>query len=190
MIYFFTLRDLIKKGFSPEALRYTLISTHYRSKLNFTFEKVKVAQKSINKLRELKRRLKKIANDDAKSLSSETKGMLSKFSDQLGDDLNISGALGELFIWVNYLFAELDGDKLDSSLANGALLALEKIDTVLGIVDCEILDVDDNIQELIKERELARSDKNWAKADEVREQLEKLGIILDDTPEGTVWKRK
>ena len=60
----------------------------------------------------------------------------------------------------------------------------------MGVVDCATLDVDENIQELIKERELARSDKNWAKADEVRGQLDKLGIILDDAPEGTVWKRK
>ena len=145
---FYTLRDLLEKGCSPEALRYTLISTHYRSKLNFTFEKVKVAQKCINKLRELKRRLKKIENDgEEKSLNSETEDMLSKFSDQLGDDLNISGALGELFIWVNYLFAELDNNKLDCCSANGALLALEKIDTVLGVVDCAALNVDENIQE-------------------------------------------
>ena len=96
----------------------------------------------------------------------------------------------ELFICVNYLFAELDNNKLDCFTANGALLALKKIDTVLGVVDCTTLDVGENIQELIKERELARSDKNWAKADEVRGQLDKLGVILDDTPEGTVWKRK
>ena len=188
---FYTLRDLLEKGCSPEALRYTLISTHYRSKLNFTFEKVKAAQKCINKLRELKRRLKKIEdNGKSKSLNSETENMLSKFSDQLGDDLNISAALGELFIWVNYLFAELDNNKLDCYSANGAISALEKVDSVLGVVDYVTLDVDENIQKLIKERELARLDKNWAKADEVREKLDKLGIILDDTPEGTVWKRK
>ena len=187
---FYTLRDLLEKGFSPEALRYTLISTHYRSKLNFTFEKVKAAQKCINKLRELKRRLKKIDNEEDEVLNSETETMLSKFSEKLGDDLNISGALGELFIWVNYLFAELDNDKLDCCSAKGALFALRKIDSVLGVIDCANLEVDDIIHELIKDREKARSDKNWEKADEVRKQLDELGIVLDDTPEGTVWKRK
>ena len=98
--------------------------------------------------------------------------------------------MGELFIWVNYLFAELDNNKLDCYSANGAISALEKVDSVLGVVDYVTLDVDENIQKLINERELARSDKNWAKADEVRGQLERMGIILDDTPEGTVWKRK
>ena len=133
---FYTLRDLLKKGCSPEALRYTLISTHYRSKLNFTFEKVKAAQKCINKLRELKRRLKKIEdNGKSKSLNSETENMLSKFSDQLGDDLNISAALGELFIWVNYLFAELDNNKLDCYSANEALLALEENEFRAGLIN-------------------------------------------------------
>ena len=187
---FYTLRDLLEKGFSPEALRYTLISTHYRSKLNFTFEKVKAAQKCINKLRELKRRLKKIDNEEDEVLNSETETMLSKFSEKLEDDLNISGALGELFIWVNYLFAELDNDKLDCCSAKGALFALRKIDSVLGVIDCANLEVDDIIHELIKDREKARSDKNWEKADEVRKQLDELGIVLDDTSEGTVWKRK
>jgi cysteinyl-tRNA synthetase len=187
---FYTLRDLLEKGFSSEALRYTLISTHYRSKLNFTFEKVKAAQKCINKLRELKRRLKKIDNEEDEVLNSETETMLSKFSEKLGDDLNISGALGELFIWVNYLFAELDNDKLDCCSAKGALSALRKIDSVLGVIDCANLEVDDIIHELIKDREKARSDKNWEKADEVRKQLDELGIVLDDTPEGTIWKRK
>ena len=187
---FYTLRDLLEKGCSPEALRYTLISTHYRSKSNFTFEKVKAAQKCINKLRELKRRLKNIDNEDDEVLNSETETMLSKFSEKLGDDLNISGALGELFIWVNYLFAELDNDKLDCCSAKGALSALRKIDSVLGVIDCANLEVDDIIHELIKDREKARSDKNWEKADEVRKQLDELGIVLDDTPEGTIWKRK
>ena len=187
---FYTLRDLIEKGCSPEALRYTLISTYYRSKLNFTFEKVKAAQKCINKLRELKRRLRKIDNEEEEVLNSETETMLSKFSEKLGDDLNISGALGELFIWVNYLFAELDNDKLNCCSARGALSALRKIDSILGVIDCANLEVDDIIHKLIKDREKARSDKNWEKADEVRKHLDGLGIVLDDTPEGTIWKRK
>ena len=60
----------------------------------------------------------------------------------------------------------------------------------MGVIDCSVFEVDENIQQLIREREVARSDKNWEKADEVRGQLDELGIVLDDTPEGTVWKRK
>ena len=116
--------------------------------------------------------------------------MLTEFSTRLGDDLNISGALGELFIWVNYLFVALDGKTLDCCSAKGALSALEKIDTILGVMDNTNVEVDDKIKELITERNKARLEKDWDRADEMRKQLDEMGIILDDTPEGTVWKRK
>ena len=190
---FYTLRDLIEKGLSPEAIRYTLISTHYRAKLNFTFEKVEIAQKSINKLRELERRLKNIINSDCKSIfDDETKNMLVKFSNQLGDDLNISGALGEVFIWVNSLFSKIDNKILEPRDAKGALDALYKIDLVLGVVeiDGDKNKVDKEIQGLIEKRNDARSKKDWDKADKIRKELDDKGIVLDDTPDGTVWKRK
>ena len=188
---FYALRDLIEKGCSPEAIRYTLISTHYRSKLNFTFEKVRIAQKCINKLKELKRRLEKVEDDGSnESSNTETLKMLTEFSARLGDDLNISGALGELFIWVNCLFVALDERTLDCCSAKGALSALEKIDTILGVMNNTNIEVNENIQELIKERNKARLEKDWEKADKMRKQLDEMGIMLDDTPGGTVWKKK
>ena len=188
---FYTLRDLLEKGCSPEAIRYTLISTHYRSKLNFTFEKVRTAQRCINKLRELKRRLEKVSeNGSNNNPHPETEKMLAGFSAILGDDLNISGALGVLFSWVNYLFVQLDGQTLPCCSAREALSALEKIDSILGVMEFADDVVDNNINKLIQERNKARTEKNWVKADEVRKKLDDLGIILEDTSEGTVWKKK
>ncbi len=190
---FYTLRDLLEKGLNPEAIRYTLISTHYRAKLNFTFEKVETAQKSINKLRELKRRLNNVINSDCKSaFDDETKNMLEKFTNQLGDDLNISGALGEVFIWVNSLFSKIDNDILEPRFAKGALDALYKIDLVIGVIDSDFSkgQIDKDIQKLIEDRNDARFKKDWEKADKIRKELDDIGIVLDDTPEGTVWKRK
>ena len=188
---FYTLRDLLDKGCSPEAIRYTLISTHYRSKLNFTFEKVRTAQKCIYKLRELKRRLQGLEDDGNEGkMDAETENMLSKFAEKLSDDLNISGALGELFVWVNSMFVKLDGNTLDFYQAKGALSALDLIDTILGVMDNSNVKVDKNIQKLIEIRNKARSEKDWEKADEMRKQLDERGIILDDTPEGTIWKKK
>ena len=188
---FYTLRDLLEKGCSPEAIRYTLISTHYRSKLNFTFDKVSASQKCINKLRELKRRLQKIEDDGSEEKSNiETENMLSKFSYKLGDDLNISGALGELFVWVNSLFVQLDRKTLDCCSAKDALSALDSIDTVLGVVGNGGGEVNETIQQLIDIRNKARLEKNWAKADEIRNQLDGMDIVLDDTPDGTIWKKK
>jgi len=188
---YYTLRDLLEKGFSPEAIRYTLISTHYRSKLNFTFDKVRAAQKCINKLKELERRLERVEDDGSKGIPNiEIENMLSKFSAKLGDDLNISAALGEVFIWVNYLFVALDKKILDSFSAREALAALEKIDTVLGVMERKNFEVDEKVQELINIRNNARLEKDWAKADNVRKQLDEMGIILDDTTEGTIIKKK
>ena len=188
---FYTLRDLLEKGCSPEAIRYTLISTHYRSKLNFTFEKVRTAQRCINKLRELKRRLENVKEDGSNNNPHpQTEKMLAGFSEILGDDLNISGALGELFTWVNYLFVQLDGQTLPCCSASEALTALEKIDSILGVMNFSDDVVDNNINELIQERNKARAEKDWDKADEVRKKLDDLGIILEDTPEGTIWKKK
>ncbi|SVE60447.1 uncharacterized protein METZ01_LOCUS513301, partial [marine metagenome] len=143
------------------------------------------------KLKELKRRLEKVEDDGSEILHNvEIENMLKRFSEKLNDDLNISGALGELFILVNSLFGNLDSKILGYCSARKALKALEIVDTVLGVMDDTEGDVDENIQQLIDARTRARSNKDWKKADVVRDQLDKLGIILDDTPDGTVWKKK
>ena len=188
---FYTLRDLFDKKCSPEAIRYTLISTHYRSKLNFTFDKVRTSKKCINKLCELKRRLALVKKDsDAIVTGSVTDEMLSGFSQKLGDDLNISGALGELFTWVNDMFSRLDSDEINYDIARQALSALEKVDEVLGVMEADQVETDDEMQGLIDKRNQARAEKDWDTADVIRKQLDELGIVLEDTSEGTIWKKK
>lgn len=188
---FYTLRELLEKGCTPEALRYTLISTHYRSKLNFTFEKVRNSQRCINKLKELKRRLCLIKkNGENSELDAGTEKMIAGFSEKLGDDLNISGALGEVFIWVNSLFSKLDDDNMSYHSAQNAIKALERIDTVIEVIEISEDDACGDIDELINKRNTARAEKDWKTADEVRAQLDERGIILEDTPEGTIWKKK
>ncbi len=188
---FYTLRDLIDKKYSSEAIRYTLISTHYRSKLNFTFDKVRTSQKCINKLCELKRRLALVKKDtDAIVTASVADKMLLGFSQKLGDDLNISGALGELFTWVNDMFSRLDSDDINYDIARQALSALGKVDEVLGVMEADQIETDDEIQGLIDKRNQARSEKDWDTADVIRKQLDELGIVLEDTSEGTIWKKK
>ena len=188
---FYTLRDLIDKKCSLKAIRYTLISTHYRSKLNFTFDKVRTSQKCINKLCELKRRLALVKKDkDAVVTGSVTDEMLSGFSQKLGDDLNISGALGELFTWVNDMFSRLDSDDINYDIARQALSALGKVDEVLGVMEADQVETDNEIQGLIDRRNQAREEKDWDTADVIRKQLDELGIVLEDTSEGTIWKKK
>ena len=189
---FYTLRQLLDKGYSPESLRYTLISTHYRQKLNFTFDKIKSSQKCVNKLRELKRRALIIdaeANgQDVEKLSTD---MLIKFMEKLGDDLNISGALGELFVWVNDIFSLLDNEDVSASGAGAILTTLNTIDLILCVINDTCDDEpSEEIDSLIVARNEARANKDWSKADEIRGELDALGVVLEDTQSGTIWKRK
>ena len=122
--------------------------------------------------------------------ASITDEMLSGFSQKLGDDLNISGALGELFTWVNAMFAKLDNDKVNYNSAMQALSALGKVDQVLGVMEGDQAEANEEIQDLIDGRNQARAEKDWAAADHIRKQLDELDIVLEDTPEGTIWKKK
>ena len=187
---FYTLRDLLDKGMSPEAIRYTLLITHYRQKLNFTFDKIKASQKAINRLRELNRRLNNISLESGEDISKMTNLMLQNFNDRLADDLNISGALGEVFIWVNKLFALIDKQKLSAESAQSGIKAFKKIDEILGVIELIDEPLSEDIDQLIVDRKQARADKNWALADEIRDKLDGLNIILEDTPQGTIWKKK
>lgn len=187
---FFTLRDLLDKKLTPEAIRYTLMSTHYRQKLNFTFADVSDSQKCINRLLELKRRLGLVESGDGDDLKESCEIVLQDFQKKLNDDLNISGALGVLFTWVNKIFSLLDKNTVSTSGASTALAVLDKIDSVLGVIEEKDSSLSDDVEELIIQRKQARTDKNWALADEIRGKLDALGIILEDTPKGTIWKKK
>ena len=187
---FYTIRDLIEeKNFSPSAIRYTLLSTHYRQRLNFTFEKINSSQKAINRLRELVRRLNDINNDNGDSFIDDTNKMLDSFSKYLSDDLNISGALGELFSWANIMFSKIDSNLLSKKGADLALNSIDKVDLVIGCIN-NIELISNDIKNLIKDREQAREDKDWVLSDNIRKELLDKGIHIEDTPTGTIWKKK
>jgi len=189
---FYTIRDLLDKGYSPESIRYALLSSHYRQKLNFTFERLDNAQKAINKLQELSRRLKLIIVDPKQTSSDydeKTKQFIDDFNDQLSDDLNTSGALGSLFIWVNFIFKLIDKNSISIEQSKDALNKLTRIDRILGVINASV-EIDDKIKKLIEDRAIARKEKNWAKSDEIRDKLSSCGIIIEDTPQGQVWKLK
>ena len=189
---FYTIRDLIDKGYSPKSIRYALLSSHYRQKLNFTFERLDNAQRAINKLLELSRRLNLVKEGDSrKSLKYDTKtdDFVKDFNSHLSDDLNMSGVLGALFIWVNFIFKLIDENKISENQSKDALVKLTKVDAILGVMDNKV-EIDDSVKNLIEARACARKEKNWKKSDEIRDELFTLGIVVEDTPEGQVWKIK
>jgi len=189
---FYTVRDILDKGYKAEAIRYVLISSHYRQKLNFTFNRLDDAQKAINKLRELLRRLKNITDESSVSknnIESLNKMFSSSFTKSLQDDLNISEALGALFIWVNKMFSFLDSNSINLNQATKSIEILLKADKILGVIESKN-NISDADKQLIKLRELARGNKDWAKSDKLRDELNSRGILIEDTPNGTIWKFK
>jgi cysteinyl-tRNA synthetase len=146
----------------------------------------------VNKLRELKRRALLIdAEANGQDVEKSSADMLNKFQEKLGDDLNISGALGELFIWVNDIFSLLDNDDVSAIGADTILSTLNTVDLVLGVINDTCDDeLSEEIDALIIARNDARANKDWAKADEIRAKLDKMNVVLEDTQSGTIWKRK
>jgi len=189
----YTLRDIIGQGFSPLAIRYLLISVPYGKQLNFTFEGLKGAESTIDRLQQF-RRLVSAAN--TKNGSDETvkalvEKALAEFENAMDDDLNTSVGLASIHNLVREINTVLAKDELKSDDQKAVLEAIEKFDSVLGIfgkVETEMLDSD--IENLIEERQAARHNRNFARSDEIRDLLAERGIILEDTKDGVRWKRK
>jgi len=191
---YFTLRDILDKDYGPMAVRYLLMSTHYRQQLNFTFDGLDASQSAIDRLLEFKTMLedsvdKKLPGTDRKVTDSINDG-LGGFKESLDDDLNISAALGAVFEMVRAINKIAAGDCITRADAETALETLAKIDSVIGVLETEQKELTDEMRGLIADRESARKSKDFAKADEIREKLLQMGVELKDTPDGTKWKIK
>lgn len=183
---YFTLKDLLKKGFAPETLRYFLLTTHYRQKINLTFEHLDAAASSVKRLRDFSRRLELLAG--------ESKGKTYAYVEEnflkvMNEDLNISAGLAVIFNWIRGMNRYLDSNSLSSELAGEALILLKRFDMILNVIFEEGIVLNQKDSDLIKEREVARQNKHWTRADEIREYFLKKNITLEDTAKGTVVKR-
>ncbi len=190
---FFTLRDLIERGYSPRAIRYLLLSVHYRQQLNFTFAGLDQAAASIERLGDFARRLEELPGEGEPdpALTERSARARREFEAALDDDLNTSRALGVVFEWVRDVNRALDegrGSGADRPVLERVLAAFDAVYAVLTPDPAE-LRVDAGVEALIAEREAARRERDWARADALRDRLAALGIVLEDTPAGPRWKR-
>ncbi|HRD17712.1 MAG TPA: cysteine--tRNA ligase [Candidatus Marinimicrobia bacterium] len=184
------LRDLVKKGYNPTAIRLTLLGTHYRQKLNFSFEKLEESGKIITRLRDFKKSLEgEFPTGNASAMEIVEKGE-ADFGAALDDDLNISNALAAVFKLLHEI--NLYRQKTPLTQADIELIrqSLERIDSVLNILSEPHEVLSEEERKLIDARNQARRERNWAEADRLRNLLLERGIILEDTPKGTTWKRK
>lgn len=187
---FYTLRDLLKMGFSAEAIRYLLISVPYRKQLNFTLETLRGVESRVKRLRDFQRRLYEantVEATDAALAEAIDRARLD-FEAALDDDLNSSAAMAVISDFETTLNKAMSA--LPSDCKRQALEVLKDFDSVLGVfgeVRQEVLD--EQIQQLIDERAAAKAAKNYAKADEIRQYLSERGILLEDTKAGVRWRR-
>jgi len=190
----YTLRDLFKKNFSAQVIRYFLISVHYRQKADLSFKKLEAAKNSLKRIQEFIGNLRYISVAQ-ESFSFKLKDLLSKilkkaednFRKSMDDDLNTPKALAVLFDLIKAV-NKLEG--IDKKSATKILMLLKKFDSVFGLNLLESAEKEDkllipeNVMELIRQREIARKEKDWKKSDELREEIKKLGYQIEDTSFG------
>jgi cysteinyl-tRNA synthetase len=188
---FYTLRDLLKKGYNPIAIRYLLLATHYRQQLNFTFDGLEAAKNALQRLYDFTDNLKRTKGEQD---NPEIKPLIRKanedFEMAMDDDLNTSEALGVLFTLIKDTNRLTDERKISRSDADLVLEMIHRFDSVLGLMKREELILDEEVKALIEKRIQARKEKDFKLADQIRKDLEEKGIVLEDTSDGTKWKRK
>ncbi len=189
---FYTLRDLLDRGFVPAAIRYLLASVPYRKQLNFTFDGLKAAQSAIERLRNFKRRLDREpgpagSNADVSKLANEARKQFEKGMD---DDLNTAQALGAVFEFVRDVNTKMDAGEFRAGNVADADSVLDLFDSIFDVLLVEEPGPvpADEIEQLIKERLAARKARDFSRSDAIRDDLKARGVVLEDTPGGTRWK--
>lgn len=192
---FYTLRDLLALGHAPETVRYLLASVPYRNKLNFTMDGVKAAATSIERLRNFELRLKseKFPAGGHASAEERAAAATARFRECMDDDLNTAGALGVVFEYLRDTNSAMDAGQFGAENVAAAQAFLALFDSVFDVMRPTVIEgglSDEAIEALIAERVAAKKARNFARADEVRAELDAQGIVLEDTKDGTRWKRK
>ena len=181
---FYTLRDVLEKGYSGREARYALMRVHYRAPLNFTWEGMEEARQALARIDDWLRRLQEVAGNDraAEKIADD------KFFEALDDDLNISAALGHLFEQIRESNRELDAG-MAPERARAWLGWWEEINQVLAF-EAEMEKPPAEIAALAEERVQARLAKNWQKSDELRDAIQGCGWEVRDTKDGQVLVRR
>lgn len=192
---FFTVRD-ISRDYDLEIIRFFMLSAHYRNPVNFSREMLEQAKNGLIRLYNAKRDLEHTAENadredmdrEERKKAEELEGYRERFNEAMEDDLNTADALSVIFELVRDINAYIK-QGTSAGFAKWALKFLMEFADVLGLLSKQQGELDQEIEDLVAERERARKRKDWALADKIRDDLKQRGIIIEDTPQGVKWKR-
>jgi len=194
---FFTVKDVLDRGVRASALRYLLLSIHYRKQLKFSFDNLAQAEEALSRLSDFLARLDLVSSSDSyPSIVQRVASAKTEFANWMASDLNTAGALGTMFDLVRALNAAIDEGQVGRPDVPVILEAFAQFDKVLGVLslrraeEAQTSVAIGDIDRLIEERQSARRRRDFAAADGIRKDLEDQGILLEDSAAGTRWKRK
>jgi cysteinyl-tRNA synthetase len=193
----YTVPDILNRGHRASSMRYLLLSSHYRKQLNFTWVGLEQAEEALRRMVDFLARLDDVKGDgEHDEIGALVQRARSAFTASLEDDLNTAAALAAVFDLIRDVNAAIDARQVSTSDAAAVRAALEDFDRVLGVISLRRAEDAtppvpvDEIERLIEERKAARQRRDFAAADGIRKSLAERGILLEDNPAGTRWKRK
>ncbi len=189
---FYTLRDLIEKGFTGTQIRFMLLHTHYKTQLNFTFEGLEAVQHTLQRLNDFVTRMQEVDATQSDMLVAPILEIAFRsFAEALADDLNISVALAAIFDMIREINTLCDQGNISIEEAQKVIEMMKRFDTVLGVISFESKpeEIPVELEEALEKRNQARKDKDWGAADELRDFIISRGYVIEDTPKGPRLKK-